>query len=131
MADNERIADSLIRLTHNLRDWGFGLCFLYLRNLKGYGWHHKRVYRIYRELGLNLQIKPKKRLRRDRLKVLTVPSAVNPVWPMAFLHDQLADGRSFRVLNVPDDHNCRGLGMEIDLSLLNAQVVRCLEQIIE
>ena len=63
MADNERIADSLIRLTHNLRDWGFGLCFLYLRNVKGYGWHHKRVYRIYRELGLNLQIKPKKRLR--------------------------------------------------------------------
>ena len=45
---NAEIADHLIRLTHNQRNWGFGLCFLYLRNLKGYRWNHKRVYRIYR-----------------------------------------------------------------------------------
>ncbi len=32
--------------------WGFGLCYLYLRNVKGFGWNHKRVYRIYREFGL-------------------------------------------------------------------------------
>ena len=41
----------------------FGLCFLYLRNVKGFGWNHKRVYRIYPETGrLNLRIKPRKRL---------------------------------------------------------------------
>ena len=50
---------------------------------------------------------------------------------MDFLHDQLADGRSFRVLNVLDDHNRQGLGMEIDLSLPSARVIRCLAQIIE
>ena len=94
-ADNARIADWLIRLTHNQRNWGFGLCFLYLRNVKGYGWNHKRVYRIYRELELNLRIKPKKRLKRDRPEPLTVPRAINQVWSMDFLHDQLADGRSF------------------------------------
>jgi len=33
------------------------VCFLYLRNVKGFGWNHKRVYRIYRELELNLRIK--------------------------------------------------------------------------
>lgn len=49
-AENELIADCLIRLTHNQRNWGFGLCFLYLRNVRGYRWNHKRVYRIYCEL---------------------------------------------------------------------------------
>lgn len=65
-AENDEIADQLVRLTHNLRSWGFGLCFLYLRNVKGYRWNHKRVYRIYRELELNLRIKPKKRIVREK-----------------------------------------------------------------
>jgi hypothetical protein len=62
--ENQEIADWLLRLTANQRNWGFGLCFLYLRNVKGFGWNHKRVYRIYRALELNLRIKPKKRLVR-------------------------------------------------------------------
>ena len=57
-SDNALIADWLIRLTHNQRNWGFGLCFLYLRNVGGLRFNHKRVYRIYRELELNLRIKP-------------------------------------------------------------------------
>ena len=52
--ENEFIADWLIRLTHNQKNWGFGLCYLFLRNVKGYGWNHKRVYRIYRELELTI-----------------------------------------------------------------------------
>lgn len=63
--ENEEIADWLERLTTSKRTWGFGLCFLYLRNVQGYSWNHKRVYRIYCELALNLRIKPKKRLKRD------------------------------------------------------------------
>ena len=42
-AENELVADWLIRLTTNQRNWGFGLCFLYLRNVQGFGWNHKRV----------------------------------------------------------------------------------------
>jgi putative transposase len=47
--ENARIADWLLRLTENQRNWGFGLCVLYLRNVKGFRFNHKRVYRIYRE----------------------------------------------------------------------------------
>ncbi len=65
-AENDEIAHWLLRLTDNHRTWGFGLCFLYLRNVKGFGWNHKRVYRIYCELELNLRIKPRKRLKRDK-----------------------------------------------------------------
>ncbi|AHI76679.1 putative transposase [Burkholderia thailandensis E264] len=54
-AENDEIANWLLRLTDNHRNWGFGLCFLYLRNVKGFCWNHKRAYRIYRELELNLE----------------------------------------------------------------------------
>jgi putative transposase len=63
--ENAEIADWLEALTRRYRNWGFKLCFLYLRNVRGFGWNHKRVYRIYCELALNLRIKPKKRLYRD------------------------------------------------------------------
>ena len=56
--ENEQIADLLIGLTKARKTWGFGLCFLYLRNVQGHGWNHKRVYRIYREQELNLRIIP-------------------------------------------------------------------------
>jgi putative transposase len=75
-AENEVIADWLIRLTKNRRNWGFGLCYLYLRNVKGYPWNHKRVYRIYKELELNLRIKPKKRLCREKPEALRVPEVI-------------------------------------------------------
>jgi len=129
--DNTVIADWLVRLTHNQRNWGFGMCFLYLRNVKGHGWNHKRVYRIYRELELNLRIKPKKRLVREAPQPLAVPETLNQVWSMDFMHDQLSDGRSFRLFNVIDDYNREGLGIEADLSLPAARVIRSLEQIIE
>ena len=64
--ENAEIAEWLVRLTANQRSWGFGLCFLFLRNVKGFSWNHKRVYSIYRELELNLRIKPKKRFVRER-----------------------------------------------------------------
>ena len=123
--ENARIADWLVRLTTTYRDWGFGLCFLHLRNVKGFRWNHKRVYRIYRELELNLRIKPKKRLVREKPEPLAVPEAINQVWSMDFMHDQLSDGRSFRLFNVLDDFNREGLGIEVDLSLPSSRVIRC------
>jgi hypothetical protein len=63
-AENDTIAEWLMRLTDNHRHGGFGLCFLYLRNVKGFAWNHKRVYRVYKALALNLRTKPRKRLVR-------------------------------------------------------------------
>jgi putative transposase len=130
-AENVEIADHLIRLTYNQRNWGFGLCFLYLRNVKGRRWNHKRVYRIYRELELNLRIKPKKRIVREKPEPLAVPANINQCWSMDFMHDQLSDGRSYRLFNVIDDFNREALAIDIDLSLPAERVVRALDQIIE
>ena len=129
--ENAQIADWLLLLTRRNRSWGFGLCFLYLRNIKEFGWNHKRVYRIYRELTLNMRIRPKKRLVRERPDTLAVPKTANETWSMDFMADQLSDGRSFRTFNVIDDFNREGLTIEVDFSLPSERVVRALEQIIE
>ena len=130
-AENAQIADWLVRLTENNRNWGFGLSFLYLRNVKGYGWNHKRVYRIYRALELNLRIRPKKRMVREKPEALTVPQALNQVWSMDFMHDQLSDGQCIRLFNLIDDFNRESLAIDVDFSLPALRVIHSLEQVIQ
>ena len=94
-AENEEIADLLVGLTNARKTWGFELCFLYLRNVNGHSWSYKRVYllagrrlhpnavrRIYFALELDLRIKPRKRLKRDKPDALAVLEAPNMTWSM-------------------------------------------------
>lgn len=129
--DNAIIADWLIRLRHNQRNWGFGFCCLYLRNVKRFRFNHKRVYRIYAELELKLRIKSKKKLVLEKPEPLAVPESANRTWSLNFMHDALADGRSFRLFNVLDDFNRRGLAIEANFSWPSVRVIGVLEQRIE
>lgn len=124
--ENQEIAQMLVDLTNDESDWGFGLCFDYLRNVKGKKWNHKRVYRIYTELSLNLIIKPRRRLNRHK-----EPIKPNQVWSMDFMHDQLINGRSIRLFNVIDDYKREGLVIEPGYLLPTARVLRNLNQLIE
>mgnify|MGYP000913360247 FL=1 len=132
-SDNELIAqlllDILAQPSH--QRWGFGLCFDYLRKIKGYHWNHKRVYRIYCELKLNLRIKPKIKIVRDQPLSLGGTSEINQIWAMDFMSDSLSNKRSFRSFNILDEHSREGLCMEIDFSLPSKKVIRALEQVIE
>jgi putative transposase len=121
----------LIDLTEANRNWGFKLCYFHLRNVQRLKFNHKRVYRIYRELELNLRIKPKRRLKRLKPDKLLVPNNINQVWSMDFMSDSLIDGRKFRTFNVIDDFNREGLCIEADYSLPSARVTRALDQVIE
>ena len=89
------------------------------------------VRRIYCELELNLRIKPRKRLKRDKPDALAVPDAPNMTWSMDFMADRLGDGRAFRLLTVLDDFNREGLGIDVDFSLPAERVIRSLNRIIE
>lgn len=80
---------------------------------------------------MNLRIKPRKRLVREKPEMLSVPLAINETWSMDFMHDQLSNGRPFRLFNVIDDFNREALGMEIDFSLPAERVTRALDQVIE
>jgi putative transposase len=129
-SENAEVANWLPLLTDNHRSWDFGLCYLYLPNARGFKWNHKRVYRIYKELELNLWIKPRKSLVRDKPGALTVLDCINQVCSMDFMHDQIEDGRMFRLFSVIDDCNHEAIGMEVDFYLPSESVIRELKQII-
>lgn len=67
----------------------------------------------------------------EKPEPLAVPTAINQVWSMDIMHDQLEDERYFRLFNVIDYFNREALGIETDFSLPSERVIRALEQIIE
>jgi len=75
-------------------------------------------------LELNLRIRPRKRLVRERPQPLAVPKGINQMWSMDFMHDQLSDARNFRLFNALYDFNREGLGIDVDLSLQSTRVIR-------
>jgi putative transposase len=124
----QEIRELLMQLAESHRRWGFGLMFRWIRR-QGYTWNHKRVYKIYCELSLNLRIKPKKRIPTRAPVPLHQPERPNSFWSMDFMSDALASGRKFRTLNVLDDFNRESLAIEVDFSLPAERVIRVLEQI--
>lgn len=109
---------------------GFWKCYYRLRR-KGYGCNHKRLYRVYKLLKLNVRRKIKRRLPQRVKQPLLVPEALNQAWSMDFMSDSLVDGRRFRLLNIIDDYNRESLWIEIDTSLPSLRVIRVLERLIE
>jgi putative transposase len=91
---------------------------------------HTRLPHLLRA-GADLRIKPRKRLKRDRPDALAVPDEPKITWSMNLLADRLGDARAFRLLNVLDDFNREGLGIEVDFSLPAERVIRSLDRIID
>jgi putative transposase len=108
--------------------WGFWKCFDRLR-LDGRVWNHKRVWRVYRDLRLNLPRRTKRRLPMRVRQPLEVPALPNVIWSLDFMSDCLYSGRRFRTLNVIDEGVREALAIEIDTSLPSERVVRVLEQL--
>lgn len=125
--DSEIIKQLQIIAEHKPR-WGLKKMVQYLRN-QGHSWNHKRIHRVYCEIGLNLRVKPKKRLPSRNPKPLVQPESPNISWSLDFMSDSLINGRAFRTLNVIDDFNREGLWIEADTSLPSERVIRVLEMI--
>jgi putative transposase len=89
--------------------------------------HRKRVYRLYREEGLTMQRRRRKRFRAEARVALALPTRINEVWTMDYTHDELAGGRKFRTLNLMDGYTREALRIEPDTSLPGLRVVRVLE----
>lgn len=122
------IAEALSVLAETKPGLGFWKLFRRLRRL-GHEWNHKRVYRVYCLLKLNLRRKAKKRLPpRDPMPLL-VPSRPDEVWSADFMSDTLYNGVRFRTFNVLDDFNREALAIEIDTSLPSQRLVRVFEQL--
>lgn len=128
--DDSVIIDALRDLADNHYRWGFWMMFYCLRN-EGYFWNHKRVYRVYTSMNLNLRSKRKKRLPIRKKECLLQPLAPNIHWSMDFMQDSLSDGKKFRTLNVIDDFNREGLSIIPSKSITAKRVIMELSQLIE
>ena len=92
-------------------------------------WNHKRIRRIYCELGLNIRVKPRKRIPKGEAKMLIQPIRANVCWSMDFMSDAMINGRKFRTFNVIDDYNREALMVQPSFSLPAIKVTQLLEQI--
>lgn len=88
----------------------------------------KRTYRLYTELGMQVRTKRRKKLVRPRIP-MEVPTRPNERWSLDFVHDQLSDGRRFRVLNVVDDYSRVCVGQLVDLSISGLRMARFLDEL--
>ena len=110
--------------------WGFWKCHDRLRAL-GYGWNHKRIWRVYCQLRLNLPRRTKRRVPQRERQALQVEPRMNAVWALDFMRDTLYSGRIFRTLNVIDEANRGALGIEVAVSIPAVRVITFLNQMID
>lgn len=96
------------------------------------GWNvsWKRVYRIYRQLGLAVRKKPRKRVAPADRRPKIVPIRANLQWSLDFMSDSLSSGRKFRTLNIVDDATRECLAIEVDTSLTGARMTRVLDRVV-
>lgn len=92
--------------------------------------NRKLVYRLYKTAGLAVRRRSRKKLRITRPAPPTPVSRVNERWSMDFVHDSLADGRTFRTFNVVDAYTRECHAIEVDTSLPAARVVRVLDKLV-
>ena len=126
--DDSEIIDYLKGLAIAHKRWGFDKMILKANN-DSKPWNHKRVHRIYCQLGLNIRVKPRKRIPKGEAKILKQPIFSNVCWSMDFMTDVLSNGQKFRTLNVIDDYNRQALLIEPSYSLPTQKVTQLVDQI--
>lgn len=125
---DDKYIDKLNELTQKHITIGFWQSYYRIRKA-GEIINHKKLYRIYTSMKLNIRRRAKKRLPARVKQQLFQPSQVNEVWSIDFMSDSLWDGRKIRLLNIIDDFNREVLMIETDTSLPTIRVIRCLNEI--
>jgi putative transposase len=126
----EKLRERLRELAQERRRFGYRRLTVLLRR-EGWTVNHKRIYRMYREEGLGVRRRKRKRIGAVERQPLAIPTRPNERWSMDFISDALSEGRKFRSLNIVDDFSRECLAAEVDTSITGARVVRVLERLRE
>lgn len=125
---NDELRERVTTLAQERRRFGYRRIHILLER-EGWAVNVKRTYRLYREAGVAVRQRRRKRIGLTERIALTLPSQPNDTWSMDFVHDGLADGRRIRCLTIVDDYTKETLAIEVDTSLSGLRVARVLDRI--
>jgi transposase InsO family protein len=120
----------LRELANQRRRFGYRRLFILLRR-QGEPSGINRIYRLYREEGLTVRKRRARRRAAGTRTPILVAARVNARWSLDFVHDQLAPGRRFRILNIVDDVTRECLAAIPDTSISGKRVARELTAVVE
>ena len=126
--DDPRMVERLKAIAAERRRFGYRRLGLMLRR-EGIVANHKRVYRMYRDLALQLRPRRKRGVRYVRGNDVPVVSHPNQRWSIDFVHDRLSTGRAVRVLTVVDDFSRECVALEVDFSFSGERVARFFDRV--
>lgn len=127
---NQELRQRLRELAEEKRRWGYPLLYQMLRR-EGFKVNHKRVERLYREEGLSLR-RRRRRKNLSHVRVVSEPlDGANQTWAVDFVHDTLANGRCFRVLTIIDQWSRESPALEADFSLTSERVAMVFSRLSE
>jgi putative transposase len=92
--------------------------------------NHKRIARIYREMGLQVTKRPKRKRRAARGHIFIAPSRPNEIWAMDFVSDSFSNGRRFRIFTLKDIFTHESLCLYVDRSIPGHSVANQLNKVI-
>ena len=127
---DDELREQIRELANQRRRFGCPRIHLLLRR-EGLVINHKRTERIYREEGLSLRKRKRKKTAALNRVMLPAPERPNERWSMDFVTDNLVTGRRFRALVIVDDYSRECPVIEVDTSLGGARVVSVLERLAE
>ena len=125
---DEPLIAAILALVERHPRWGFPKIRKRQRKL-GHRWNHKRIYRVYLALRLNMRRKVKRRLPSRNPLPLAVPPRMNVCWSMDFMSSVLQHGHRFRTLNIVDDFNREILAIDVNSGITAERVIMVLERI--
>lgn len=128
--DDSPIRLRLRELAALKRRYGYRRLYLLLRR-EGMCVNHKCVERIYREEGLSVRKRKRKRAAGARVEIRQTATQPDERWSLDFVSDALCWGRKLRMLTVVDTYTRESLAIEVDTSLSGARVARVLERVIQ
>lgn len=127
-AETVALKARIVDLAQARRRFGYRRIHDLLRR-EGVQANHKRVYRLYRESGLAVRKRRRRKFVMVDRQALHVPSAPNEVWSMDFVMDALANGRRLKCLTIVDDFTRECLDIPVDHGISGAYVARVLDRI--